>query len=74
MRQRVQKVLNFAARIVTGIGRRDHVTPALVELGWLKVDDLIAESDVAAMRRILRAPTPPELQLHHASHDAAPWC
>ena len=60
-RKRVQKVINFAARIVTGIGRRDHVTPALAELGWLKVDDLIAESDVAAMRRILCAPTPPEL-------------
>ena len=60
-RKRVQKVINFAARIVTGIGRRDHVTPALAELGWLKVDDLIAESDIAAMRRILCAPTPPEL-------------
>ena len=61
--KRVQKVLNFATRIVTGIGRRDHVTPALAELGWLKVDDLIAESDkhAAAMRRLLYAPTPSEL-------------
>ena len=60
-RRRVQKVINFAARVVTGLGRRDHVTPALAELGWPSVDGLIAESDVAAMRRILHAPHAPEL-------------
>ena len=55
--KRVQKALNFATRIVTAIGRRD--TPA--ELGWLKVDDLIMESGVAVMRRVLRASSPPEV-------------
>ena len=57
----MQKAINFAARVVTGIGRREHVTPALEELGWLKVDDLIADCDIAAIRRILCSPHAPEL-------------
>ena len=60
-RKRVQRVINFAARIVTGIGRRDHVTPALEQLGWLRVDDMITESDVAVMRRLLYSPHVPGL-------------
>ena len=31
-KHRVQKAINFGARIVTGLSRRDHVTPALREL------------------------------------------
>ena len=34
LKARVQKVINFGARIVYGLGRRDHVTPALKELRW----------------------------------------
>ena len=31
--QKLQKVINFAARIVTGLKKYDHVTPALSSLG-----------------------------------------
>lgn len=60
-KQRVQKVINFSARIVAGLQRRDHVTPALLELGWHKVDDLIAERDVATMHHLITAPFAAEL-------------
>lgn len=33
----LQRVQNAAARLVTGIGSRDHVTPALISLHWLPV-------------------------------------
>ena len=55
-RQRIQKVINFGVRIVAGLGRRDHVTPALRELGWCRFDEIIAERDVAAMRHLMTAP------------------
>lgn len=34
---KVQKVQNFAARIITGTLKFDHITPTLHELGWLPV-------------------------------------
>ena len=34
---RLQKVQNFAARIVTGARKYDHITPMLKELHWLPV-------------------------------------
>ena len=37
-KQRVQKAANFGVRIVTGLGRREHVKPSLRELGWPTMD------------------------------------
>ena len=33
----LQRVQNAAARLITGIGLRDHVTPALQQLHWLPI-------------------------------------
>jgi len=33
----LQRVHNAAARLITGIGRHDHVTPALRKLHWLPI-------------------------------------
>jgi len=33
----LQRVLNAAARVVVGLGPRDHVTPSLCELYWLPI-------------------------------------
>jgi len=33
----LQRVQNAAARLITGIGRHDHVTPALRKLHWLPI-------------------------------------
>jgi len=35
--QRLQSVQNAAARLVTGAGRREHITPVLRQLHWLPV-------------------------------------
>ena len=34
---RLQSVQNAAARLVTGLGRREHITPVLRMLHWLPV-------------------------------------
>ena len=38
--QKIQKLQNFAARIALGnVRKRDHITPHLNELEWLKIDN-----------------------------------
>ena len=49
--QRVQKTINFAARLVTGVRRTDHVSPALRDLGWESIDELVRRHDLTHVRR-----------------------
>ena len=56
---RVQKVLNFAARVVTGARRGDHVTPILEALGWLAVADLVTRRDCLGVYRASKDPRAP---------------
>ena len=60
-KQRVQKAINFGVRIVTGLGRREHVTPSLRELDWPSVDDVIAERYIAIIHHLITVPDAPEL-------------
>ena len=65
---RVQKMLNFGARIVTGTGIRDHITPALESLGWPSVRDLVAHRDCIGVFRALsdeQAPLAVRSLFHH---------
>ena len=54
-KKRVQRAINFGARIVTGLGRREHVTPVLEQLGWQKIDEMIRAHDVSIVSRLLTA-------------------
>ena len=67
-RHRVQKALNFGARIVGNVGYRDRVSPILRELGWLRVDDLIREHDVVMMRNLIMADRAPEMLRERIAH------
>ena len=58
---RVQKAIKFGVRIVTGLGRRDHVSPSLRELGWSSVDELLTERDIATMRHLTTSTSASEL-------------
>ena len=44
-KKRVQKAINFGAGIVTGLNRREHITPALRKLGWGRIDDWLEKHD-----------------------------
>jgi len=59
---RVQKVRNFAARIVSGTKRNEHITPAMEALGWPKIDAMIAERDAAKVAKALSGSLPPAIQ------------
>ena len=58
--QRIQKIINFAARIVTGAKRHDHITPSLNSLHWSRIGELVEERDCLKVYRALHdnhAPT-----------------
>ena len=56
---RIQKLINFGARTVTGTKIRDHISPALVSLGWLKAHDLVVRRDCIGVYRALNDPQAP---------------
>ena len=60
-KHRIQKTINFAARVVTGLARRDHVTPALEALGWVRFEGMLEKRDEALIRRLLSPDVPPAL-------------
>ena len=57
----MQKAINFAARIVTGLSKRDHISAALEALEWPKFDKMLEDRDIAMLRRILSSDAPPSL-------------
>ena len=50
---RVQKCINFAARLVTGVRRSDHISPSLDSLGWVRIDVMIARHDSANVHKAM---------------------
>ena len=60
-RRRIQKAINFAARIVSGLARHDHISPALEDLGWRRFDGILEERDVAMIGRLISPDAPPAL-------------
>ena len=60
-RRRIQKAINFAARIVSGLARHDHISPALEALGWRRFDGILEERDVAMIGRLISPDAPPAL-------------
>ena len=58
---RVQKIVNFCARVVAGRRRYDHVSDAVTQLGWLTARQLVAYHSVCAVERIIVSGIPPSL-------------
>ena len=59
MIERVQKLLNFAAKVAYGgLRKYDHVSPIFNELGWLKVDQKIFFDLCIAVFKTIKNQTP----------------
>ena len=43
---KIQKAINFAARLVTGCKKYNHITPALESLNWPRIETLIVRHDL----------------------------
>ena len=46
LRNRIEKVINFAVRSVTGLRKYDHASRARTELGWVTFEEMIKLRDV----------------------------
>lgn len=57
---RLQAVVHFAARLVSGLRRYDHITPTLQSLGWPSVRGTIARRDALNVYRGLRVTDAPK--------------
>ena len=55
---KLQRVQNAAARVITGAGRRDHITPVLQELHWLPVKQRIAFKSLTLTFRAIHGLAP----------------
>ena len=60
-RRRLKRRINFAVRIVTGLGNRASVSGVLRELGWRAVEDTIVERDLCTMYKLIHDVGAPEL-------------
>ena len=56
--KRLQSVQNAAARLVTGLGRRDHISPVLRELHWLPVHQRVRYKLATLVYRSLAGTSP----------------
>ena len=59
---RIQRILNFAARVVSGRRRFDHVSDVVSELGWLRAGDMVSYFDVCLLHSILTGGKPDVLR------------
>ena len=50
---RVQKAINFAARVITGKRKRDHISPAMRALKWPTFQEMVLERDLINVHRAL---------------------
>ena len=71
--QRMQSVLNSAARLVFSASRYDRITPLLTQLHWLKVPQRINFKLAVLVYKCLHQTAPPYLaeELHQSSADEA---
>ena len=55
---RLQRLQNRAARLITGVGIRDHITPVLEELHWLPIEFCIHFKVLLYIFKALRGQAP----------------
>ena len=58
---RVQKILNFAAKVIFGRGKFDHVTDLRERLGWLEARKLADYNTICLAHKVLRSGEPESL-------------
>ena len=51
--KRIQKVLNFAARVISGRKKFDHIADVLNDLNWLNAEHLYLYHGLSTLKRIL---------------------
>ena len=57
-KQRLQRLQNHAARIISKSGRHEHITPILKHLGWMKIENFIKYRILMITFKALKLETP----------------
>jgi len=50
---KLQKVLNFSARVISGRRKYDQISDVISELGWLSASDMVSYFNLTLMHGIL---------------------
>ena len=58
---RVQKVINFGARVITGRRKRDHISDTLRSLTWLPARELVIYHTLCLVKRMLVTGAPQDI-------------
>ena len=69
IRERVQKLVNFSARVVTGRRKRDHISDAVRSLEWLRAADLYQYSAVTRFQAVITSGEPVSLAANITVHQ-----
>ena len=56
--EKFQKILNFAARIISECRKCDHISPVLNQLGWPNAEELVHYSNWRMLGKIIVIETP----------------
>mgnify|MGYP002634725191 CR=1 FL=1 len=56
--RRLQKILNFCARVISGRRKRDHISDVLKNLKWLSIGKLIQYHRICSVRSIIESGHP----------------
>ena len=67
--EKLQRVQNIAARLITGSSRRDHITPVLKNLHWLPVKLRITFKILLLTYKILNGQSPSYLTSLISSYE-----
>ena len=71
----MQKVLNFAARVISERRKYDHISDVICQLGWMNVQELVSYFDLCQMHATLTYGKPDVLRswltynYEHVSRD-----
>ena len=56
--RRIQKVINFGARVVSGRRRNDHISDVVRDLGWMDAEQLVEYHTTCAVQRAITTNLP----------------
>ena len=59
--KKIQRIFNFAARVISGRRKYDHISQVLHELGWPKAEEFVQHSDLRMIGKIIRSGKPSSL-------------
>ena len=62
--KKIEKIVRFAARVISGRGKYEHISDVISQLGWLGVQQLIDYSDLCLLHKVLTTGMPAVLDAH----------